>query len=282
MELQLDKDFKATSKTSISFDKFTFNGGEPHIKLGNLAWGSIISHRINSFNDFGELLVAIDASYRSGCSHLNAIIPYFPGARQDRVMVEGEPLTVKVYADILNSYNLNSVTIFDPHSDVTPALLNNCKVVSNHRFINNVLLCCENQMDYVNIVSPDGGALKKVYELSKYLSPHFDVNIVECSKKRYVTTGQLSGFKIYEDDLQGGDCLIVDDICDGGGTFVGLAKELKAKGVGDIYLAVSHGIFSKGFSELDKYFKRIFTTDSFKGQRGSKVTELKLCDGLLS
>ena len=54
---------------------------------------------------------------------INLFLPYFPGARQDRVMVAGESLTVKVYANLINDLKLNKVTIFDPHSDVTPALL---------------------------------------------------------------------------------------------------------------------------------------------------------------
>ena len=58
--------------------------------------------------------------------------------------------------------------------------------------------------------------------------------------------------------------LIVDDICDGGGTFLGLAQELKAKNAGNLYLAVSHGIFSRGFEDLEKVFTKIYTTDSFK------------------
>jgi ribose-phosphate pyrophosphokinase len=86
----------------------------------------------------------------------------------------------------------------------------------------------------------------------------------------------LEGFRVYEDDLQGKDCLIVDDICDGGGTFIGLAKELKKHNAGNLYLSVSHGIFSKGLKELNQYFTNIFTTDSFKTiDEGVEQIELK-------
>ena len=80
---------------------------------------------------------------------------------------------------------------------------------------------------------------------------------------RDVKTGKLSGFKVYSDDLEGQDCIIVDDICDAGGTFMGLATELKKKNAGKLFLAVSHGIFSKGLDNLTQYFDTIFTTDSF-------------------
>jgi len=70
--------------------------------------------------------------------------------------------------------------------------------------------------------------------------------------------------------------LIVDDICDGGGTFLGLAKELKSKNAGKLYLAISHGIFSKGFESLAKDFQKIFTTDSFKTIENKAVVQINL------
>ena len=63
--------------------------------------------------------------------------------------------------------------------------------------------------DDVLLISPDGGALKKIYKVSEYLG---GVEVVECSKSRDVKTGKLSGFKVYAEDLQQKSCLIVDDI----------------------------------------------------------------------
>ncbi|MAB49189.1 MAG: phosphoribosylpyrophosphate synthetase [Flavobacteriaceae bacterium] len=262
MYLNLDAQFQPFhSENNIQFEVFTFSGGEPHIKIltdvSNQAKVTITT-RIQSFNDFGLLLLAVDALRRYGVEKLNVFIPYFPAARQDRVMVKGEPLSVKVYADLFNQLNLNKVTIYDPHSEVTPAVLNNCEVITNHTFIQKVVSALDKD---ILLISPDGGALKKIYKVSEFLG---GIPVVECSKKRNVKNGQLEGFRVYEDDLQGKDCLIVDDICDGGGTFIGLAKELKKHNVGNLYLAVSHGIFSKGFEGLNQYFTKIFTTDSFK------------------
>jgi ribose-phosphate pyrophosphokinase len=183
-------------------------------------------------------------------------------------MIPGEPLSVKVYADILNAMQLNKVTVFDAHSEVTPALVNNCEVIPNHKFIAQVLKTTGNN---VKLISPDGGALKKIYKVSEFLG---GIDVVECSKSRDVKTGKLSGFKVYNDDLQGTDCLIVDDICDGGGTFIGLAEELKKKNAGKLFLAVSHGIFNKGFEDL-KCFDGIFTTDSVRDFEG-ELNQIKL------
>nr|BFF38608.1 ribose-phosphate diphosphokinase [Tenacibaculum mesophilum] len=274
MILNLDKSFTPYgTENNVDYNFFTFSGGEPHIKiiseLENVSEVTI-THRIQSFNDIGTLLLATNALKNMGITKLNVVLPYFPAARQDRLMVSGEPLSIKVYADIINAQNFKSVTVFDPHSEVTPALLNNCKVIDNHKFIE---LVTQQLSEDLTLISPDGGALKKIYKVAAYLQNY---EVIECSKSRNVKTGQLTGFKVYADNLQGKDCLIVDDICDGGGTFLGLAKELKAKNAGNLYLAVSHGIFSKGFDELEKHFTKIFTTDSFKTIENDNCIQIEL------
>ena len=279
MLLNLDKNFTPFTGNEIQFESFIFSGGEPHIKIRptfDVNKTITITHRLNSFNDVGLLLIAVDALRRMHVENIDLFIPYFPAARQDRVMVKGEPLTVKIYAELLNGLNLNKITVFDAHSEVTPALLNNCEAVTNHSFIKEVLKVTGPDC---LLISPDGGALKKIYKVSEYLG---GVPVVECSKSRDVTSGKLKGFKVYADDVEGKDCLIVDDICDGGGTFIGLAEELKKKNCGDIYLAVSHGIFSQGFEKFNPAFKKIFTTDSFQNIENEYVTQLKIADGLLS
>ena len=261
MILNLDAQFSPLGPNSIAYSSFTFSGGEPHIKIEsdlNDVEEVTITSRIKSFNNFGLLLCAIDALKRMNIKMIHVFIPYFPAARQDRVMVSGEPLSVKIYAEILNHLNLASVTVFDPHSEVTPAVIDRCQAIPNHVFVKKVM---EHIGKEVVLISPDGGALKKVYKVSEFLG---GIEVIECSKKRNVKNGQLEGFRVYEEDLRGKDCLIVDDICDGGGTFLGLAQELKNKNAGNLYLAVSHGIFSRGFEELNRFFSKIYTTDSFR------------------
>ncbi|WP_299261112.1 ribose-phosphate diphosphokinase [uncultured Aquimarina sp.] len=269
--LHLDPSFTPFNK-SIAFASFVFNGGEPHIKISEKSIGKevTITHRLNSFNDVGLLLVATDALRRMDVKLINVLIPYFPAARQDRVMVSGESLSVKVYADVINAQKYNQVMVFDPHSEVTPALLNNVKVIENYEYVKE---CLDQINEAVVLISPDGGALKKIYKVSEYLG---GIEVVECSKKRDVKTGKLSGFRVYEEDLKGKHCVIVDDICDGGGTFLGLATALKEKNAGKLSLVVSHGIFSKGFEELNKSFDIVFTTNSFRDIKEEKVVQFSV------
>lgn len=257
---------------SLKFESFIFNGGEPHIKISEsqLEDAITITHRIRSFNDLGLLLVATDAVKRMGVKDIELFIPYFPGSRQDRLMVTGESLTVKVYADLINAQQYKRVLIFDPHSDVTPALITNVKVLNNHKYVKH---CLGELNDEVVLIAPDGGALKKIYKLSNYLG---GLEVIECSKKRYINTGALTGFKVHQDDLRGKHCVIVDDICDGGGTFVGLADSLKRKNAGDLSLIVSHGIFSKGLMPLENRFRNIFSTNSFKDFDDKILTQIPL------
>ncbi|TYA78607.1 ribose-phosphate diphosphokinase [Seonamhaeicola marinus] len=277
MILNLDKNFNPfKDKSVIEFESFTFSGGEPHIKILSPISAEqkvVVTHRIQSFSDFGLLLVAVDALKRMEVKTIDAFIPYFPAARQDRVMVSGEALSVKVYAEILNSLGLNCVVVYDPHSEVTPALLNDCKTISNHSFVEQVIADINEE---VVLISPDGGALKKIYNLTKALG---GLEVIECSKVRDVKTGAISDFKVYTEDLNGKHCLVVDDICDGGGTFIGLAQELKKKNAGKLFLAVSHGIFSKGLKGLSTYFDKIYSTDAFKTlQNTEHFSQIELKD----
>ncbi len=275
MILNLDPLFNPfPNQKSIEYKSFLFSGGEPHIKIDNNFNTDdtiTVTHRLQSFNDVGLLLLTVDALQRMGVKKIKAFIPYFPAARQDRLMVAGESLSVKVYADLINTLQLDEVLVYDPHSEVTPALLNNCTTITNYTFIEKVISTLNNN---VLLISPDGGALKKIYKVSEFLGGK---EVVECSKSRDVKTGKLSGFKVYADDLEGRDCLVVDDICDGGGTFNGLAQELKNKNAGNLYLAVSHGIFSKGLESLSSYYNGIFTTDSFNTiTEQPKVTQISI------
>ena len=272
MVLNLDPQFKPLDKDEINFESFTFNGGEPHIRInGSINDNTVhVTHRINSFNDLGLLCIAVDALKRMHIKTIHVFIPYFPAARQDRVMVKGESLTVKVYANIINALEVQSVTIFDPHSDVTPALLNNCTTILNHQFIEQIISLIPSD---TILISPDAGASKKIFKLANQLNIS---QVMECGKKRNVSTGELSGFSVPVDDLNNQPCLIVDDICDGGGTFLGLGRELKRRNSGALYLAISHGIFSKGTDQLASIFKQIFTTDSIQTFNNSPVNQITL------
>lgn len=281
------------SEFCINFESFTFAGGEVHIKITSesIAEDIIITSRITNSDDLMRILMAKDALHRLGARRFSLVLPYIPYARQDRVCNEGEAFTLKVFADIINSCRFDKVYCLDAHSEVAPALINNCINLSNHLFvrksIEHIILnkdtSNEDQRDLI-IVSPDAGSNKKIKDLMKHLTTVSvtlsNVDLVKCDKTRDLKTGGLTGFDVYADDLKGVDCILVDDICSNGGTFLGLADELKKKNAGDLYLVVSHGEFgkepNKTIEKLLSKFKRIYTTDSIQKIDNSNVITITI------
>lgn len=220
-----------------------FAGGECHVRFAETLKGTDqvrLNIRLNTSDDFMTLCLAVDALRRMEVKHIEAFVPYVPYARQDRVMVPGEPLSIRVFAQLLNSLNLDKVIVFDPHSDVSPALIDRCEIVSNYAMIGSIIQEL-NLTDYV-LVSPDLGAYKKVDKLGQNLG--YRGEIATGLKIRDLATGQIIRSDVNVEDLNGKTCLVVDDICDGGRTFIELAETLKRKGAGRLFLMISHGIFS--------------------------------------
>jgi ribose-phosphate pyrophosphokinase len=280
MILHLDEGFRPTKygqEKIHDVKSFVFNGGECHVKLEGVNVDKAhvtLTARLNTSDDVMKVLLANDALRRGGCNRVKLFVPYFPYARQDRVMVPGEPLSVKVMARLINSCNFDEVISVDVHSDVTSALVNNMRVVSNKEFIGWVVDkvtadIIEPTQQFV-LVSPDAGALKKVVSLN--LPYHIAVGV----KSRDVSTGKLTSLAIYG-DVAGKVCLIIDDICDGGRTFVGLGTRLLDMGAKEVNLAVTHGIFSQGFGVFKGIINNIYTTNSIKSAyEGASVYALSL------
>lgn len=278
--LNLDSMFIPTRTLEIECKLFKFNGGELHIKLNNNIDYStfekvIITNRFNSSDDVMKVLIAKEALERKGVKNFELIMPYIPYARQDRQCEEGESFTLKVFTTLINSANFDNVTVLDAHSDVAPALLNNCINITNEKYVNMAFHYIGEHYDAdITLISPDSGANKKANKLYENLQV-FN-NLIKCDKSRDTKTGKLNGFEIFANDLKGKTCLIVDDICDGGRTFIGIAEELKKKNAGKIYLFVTHGIFSNGFDELNKHFAGVFSTNSFSDIKNELLTQLKI------
>lgn len=271
--VNLDEKFVPIQGGNINIELFQFSGGEWHVKLEDLDYSNInkviITNRFKDGNDIMKILIVKDAFERVGVKEFELIMPYIPYARQDRQCAERESFSLKVFTNIINSANFDKVWVIDSHSDVAPALINNCVNISNKFFLQEILA------DFVNnpiLISPDAGANKKCNKLAIDLG----LDLVKCDKIRDVKTGNLSGFEVFSNDLLGRDCLIVDDICDGGGTFIGLAQELKKKNAGDLYLGVTHGIFSKGVDIFKSVFEEVYCTNSFSDINDPYIKQIEI------
>lgn len=257
-------------------DQFNFPGGEVGIKLTSLSeigWSRCDDHRITikaclkNSDDIMALLLTVDAIRRQNpyCD-LELYLPYVPYARQDRHMVEGDSLSIAVMAQLINSCNFKRVTIYDPHSDVTSALINNVRVISAEEVFHKIKSSWANTW----IVAPDAGAYKKAHRFAQKVNA---AGVLSCSKDRDLATGEITGMKC-DADTQGKDLLVVDDICDGGRTFIELAKALGPH-CEKLELAVTHGIFSKGFEVVADVYDTVYTTTSYHGERLSVPDNVK-------
>jgi ribose-phosphate pyrophosphokinase len=153
-----------------------------------------------------------------------------------------------------------TIRILDPHSSAALLALNNATAMYPDTFFEYALreIRRVEGVDAI-VVIPDAGAVPRTEGILQRLKASND--IARCVKMRDSQTGKLSAFQLVEGSVAGRAVVIVDDICDGGGTFAGLAKVLRAHGASRIYLAVTHGIFSKGIAITG--IERIYCTDSY-------------------
>lgn len=215
---------------------------------------------MNDFMLLAQLTDAVRHVTDIAISHLE--LAWLPWARQDRHMVNGDSFALKVFANQLNTLNFDKVFLLDPHSDAAAAAINNSVVIAQEA----CLMQSENLRQAIGegklmLVAPDAGALKKIHNVAK-ASGARDYAIL--TKERDVATGNLTGFALVSGDVAGKDVLIVDDLCDAGGTFIGSAQVLRDAGARSVNLYVTHGVFSKGLENLlNNGIDAIYTTTSF-------------------
>lgn len=201
-------------------------------------------------------------------------MPYIPNARMDRAKEETDILTLKHFADFINSLDFSFVIVIDPHSAVSAALLNNLVVIQPQEYIDKAITTIyeETNNNPLMLFYPDEGAMKRYSEMIDF--PYaFGV------KKRDWVTGKILGLNVIgdEDVLYGKNVLIIDDISSKGGTFYHSAKKLKEIGVKKIYLYVTHcektilegEIFSSGLIE------KVFTTNSIFTSTAQELAKSK-------
>ena len=204
-------------------------------------------------------------------NQLNTLhVPYLPYARQDKEVSNASTFNLEVFADLINSLKLSHVTSVDVHNPTkTENLIDNLVNIKVDDFHYEVVKAT--RPDY--LVFPDAGAH------DRYRGSIVDINLpsIVCDKTRDQLTGQITGHKIVHQDgslTSAKRFLIVDDLCDGGATFISVARMLRDVNPDvKVYLCVTHGLFSKGRDTLlANGIDGVYTTDSLtKNEDGYKV-----------
>lgn len=248
----------------------TFRNNEKLVEIGNTApslkkkcftiiWNPYVSGVAPDILLLAQLKSIVDAN-NLGKVPVYLKMPCVPYSRQDRTKDSLEAHSLKIFANMLNYLHFNAVYVLSPHSDVTLALVDNVKDCSsvNSYYVDEALLEIPFEEEIV-LVAPDAGATKRVEKISDSIS--FKNTIVQGLKKRE-EDGTLGSFKVYG-EVNDKHCLIIDDLCEGGGTFIGIAEELHKLGAKSVNLYVTH-FMQPGRVDyiLGRGIDKIFTTNS--------------------
>jgi len=254
--------------------KVLFSDNQPHINLKNIYEGDVVNVicSITSSLSLLQLLLLSNALDNLFTRKNELVIPYLLGARSDRVMQTGDSVDLKVIADLINYCSFKKVTLFDVHSEVSLMLIANSVNITNEKLVRSYQ--SPNDSKGSILICPDSGAAKKIHKCLEWNKEFED--IVYCVKHRDMGNGNISLKVLEPEKCKDRNCVIVDDLCDGGRTFISIAEQIKPK---YLTLIVSHGIFSYGFSLLEKHFNKIITSDSYNHNYESDIVEVvKLID----
>lgn len=249
-------------KGDIVYDIINFSDGEKHIKFIteiNRKDSVKVICRITSMDELFILMQVGDILNRMEVEWA-LVITYLMGMRMDRVMSFNEAFSLKIVAKTINDMHPDAVFVIEPHSDRTLKLINNSTPLMNH-FAEAAMTDPEH--NYM-IVFPDAGAKLRYGEALENKVP-----MMTCHKKRDPATGKLSGFGIDNPEVlnEYPECnafFVIDDLCDGGGTFCGIADQLKELRP-DFHrtLAITHAVAARGIYKVMDYYNDLFITNSY-------------------
>lgn len=251
--INLVKPEQSSTKVTIS----TYPDGQKNAVIDEVdkkAEYRIIS-RFSSYGDLFAVLAVNQVLRKNRVPYVELYMPYIMGARSDRAFQPNQSFDLKIITDIINSAKFDRVQMLDPHSDVLPALIEASDPITAFdgfiSWIPNPTYFWQDK----TLVSPDAGAYKRVAKLAEKLN----LSLIPGIKIRL-----QDGFPEtkFFGEVEGKDVVIIDDICDGGRTFVELGAKIKALGSKSITLVVSLGIFSKGLT-LEN-IDQIYTTNAYR------------------
>ena len=257
-----------------------FADGEIYVEINENIRGNsvfVIQATATPANDnLMELLLCIDALRRSSEKNITAVIPYFGYARQDRKVVPRTSISAKLVSNLITNAGAHRVVTVDLHAgqiqgffDMPVDNLFTTPIFARYirKNIKSKNLIC---------VSPDAGGIERTRGLATKIKA--DLAIID---KRRPEPGKSKVMNIVG-DVQGKDCIIVDDIIDSGGTIVNAADALVKKGAKNVYVFVTHAVLSgDAISKLQKSkIKKLVITDSIdnskKIRKASKIEVLSI------
>jgi len=228
-----------------------------------------------------ELLILIDTLMRSSAGRITAVIPYYGYGRQDRKAQPRTPITAKLVANLITVAGANRILLLDVHALQIPGYFD---IPVDHLFATPVLFdYFKNSKEEYVIVSPDAGGVERARFFAKLLN----TNMAIIDKRRTEKNQSLIMNIIGEDQIDGSNLIIVDDMIDTAGTLCSSAGVLAEKGAKHIYACATHGVFSDNAMERinESVLHKVIVTDSInidnRGPDYKKVEVLSIA-GLMA
>lgn len=254
-----------------------FSDGEIKIMINESIRGKdvyIMQPTSNPTNDnLMELLIMIDACRRASAGYINAIVPYYGYARQDRKTRGREPITAKLVANLITTAGADRVITMDLHAGQIQGYFD---IPVDHFTAIRLLASYFEEIAYDKaeewvVVSPDLGGVRRAREFSDYLK--LPIAIIE--KRRPMPN--VSEVMSVIGDFKGKHAILVDDMVDTAGTITNAANHLMENGAKDVYIAATHGVFSGPAIERlsDSNVKEVIITDTIELPEEKKIDKIK-------
>ena len=221
----------------------TFSDGEISVEIEETVRGReifIVQPTCQPTNDhMMELLVMIDALRRSSVQRITAVVPYLGYSRQDRRPRSSRvPITAKVVANMLESVGLDRILTVDLHADQIQGFFN---IPVDNVYASPILLgdVWRQRHDNLLVVSPDVGGVVRARALAKRLG---DADLAIIDKRR--PKANVAKVMNIIGDVEGKNCVLVDDLVDTAGTLCNAAKALKDHGAESVSAYCTHPVLS--------------------------------------
>ena len=264
---------------------YKFSDGELGVSLEESVRGSdvyIIQPTCYPVNEnLMQLLIMADAMRRDSAHYVNAVIPYFGYARQDRKARPREPITAKLVANILAHEGINRIITADLHAgqiqgffDIPVDHLTGMKLLAEHF---KEILADEIKSGNVVVVSPDVGGVARARKFAVML----DTDIAIVDKRRVHDKQNVSEVMDIVGNIQGRTAILVDDIIDTAGTICHAADGLKKRGSSRVFACATHAVLSGPALERinASSIEKLIFTDTIpipENKRSEKIIQLSI------
>lgn len=266
-------DYLGISLARIQLNRFS--DGETSVRIEENVRGDdvfIVQSTSSPSNDhIMELLLMVDAAFRASASRITAVIPYFGYARQDRKVEPRVPISAKVVANVIQATGTDRVLTMDLHADQIQGFFD---IPVDNLFASPIVIDYLKTLNLkeVVVVSPDSGGADR----ARFLAKNINAGLAIIDKRR--PEANVAEVSHVIGDVDGKNCILIDDMVDTGGSIAKAAEALRDHGAEDVYCTFTHPVLS-GEAPRKLYsagFEEIITTNTISVNTEKKVPSMKI------